>query len=228
MKWVRRIGIAVLVMVLSVGLFCAWSFDDCFFFYRFLREPAQTGSVFPTSDRVAQELIEPLLHTSSPRRILEVGAGTGPVTDAIVAVIAPEDHVDVLEIDPQLCALLKDRFADHPEQVNVHCVAAQEWRASMPYDVIITTVPFNNLSPALVDEILTSLEQAIKPGGVISYIEYIGGRQLKRLTSFGKHAKEVQARAEILENFQDRYNMQRVWLLANLPPTYVYHLTSMP
>lgn len=228
MKWMRRIGIAVLVIILSIGLFCAWSFDDCFFFYRFLREPAQTGSVFPTSDHVAKELIQPLLKTSSPRRILEVGAGTGPVTDAIVAAIGSEDHVDVLEIDPQLCSLLKERFIDHAQQVHVHCVAAQEWHVSIPYDVIITTVPFNNLPPALVAEILASLEQAIKPGGVISYIEYIGGRKLKRLTSFGKHAKEVQARMHVLDAFQDRYDTRRVWLFANLPPTYVYHLTRMP
>ncbi len=215
-----RLLIWILVALLVVMVYCYLFYGNCLFFLRFIVKPKQTGSITPTSQTAAIELIQPMLHKATPRTILEVGAGTGPVTEVIIEHLAVEDHLDVLEIDPVLCDLLQEKFKEY-HQVHIHCTPVERWQPAYHYDVIISTVPLSNLTLDEVDLILNQFKRLAKSRGVLSYIEYIGGAEIKMLVG---QKKELQT-AERLKQFRDQHQIQTVSVFANVPPTYVHHVT---
>ncbi len=68
------------------------------------RQSGSQQSLAVASDR-AEYRLEP------GRVIVELGAGTGPITRVIAAKARPDCRVVVLERDPDFCRLLRDRFA---------------------------------------------------------------------------------------------------------------------
>ncbi len=209
----------ILAALFVVMLYCYFFYGNCLFFLRFIVKPKQTGSIIPTSQTASIELIQPMLHKAIPRTILEVGAGTGPVTEVIIDHLAPEDHLDVLEIDPVLCDLLQEKFKDY-NQVHIHCTPVERWQPAYHYDVIISTVPLSNLTLDEVDLIVDQFDRLAKSRGVLSYIEYIGGAEIKMLVG---QKKELQT-ADRLKQFRDQHHTRTVSVLANVPPTYVHHV----
>lgn len=218
-----RLFLYTLLALLLFGLgYCYLFYGNCLFLFRFVAEPERTGSITPTSKTAARELIQPMLALSGPRTILEVGAGSGPVTEVIIKELQPGDRFDVLEIDPSLCDLLQDRFKEY-DQVHVHCTPVERWRPAYRYDAIISTIPFNNLSVTIINAILERFEQLGKSGGTVSYLEYIGGAELKNLLA--KDKQEAQAKSDRLKAFRDEHNTHTATVVANVPPTYVHHVT---
>src|SRR5579883_3247222 len=90
--------------------------EDCLAFYRQFREQyTTTGSVMPSSRALARALTRPMRRNSGPRRLLEVGPGTGAVTVEIVHLLRPGDQLDIVEINPAFVAHLEHRFASEPD-----------------------------------------------------------------------------------------------------------------
>ena len=61
----------------------------------------------------------PLVHyagqpATSPRRILEIGPGTGAVTRRIVAALGSNDQLDLVELNGNFVRTLNHRFATEP------------------------------------------------------------------------------------------------------------------
>lgn len=220
LRWVVFGLIAVLV---SIMLYCYFYFGNCLFFARFLYEPGQTGSITPTSRIAATELMQPMLAAQSPRHILEVGAGTGPVTEVIVEQLKPDDIFDVVEVDDALCDLLKAKFGHH-EQLRIHCIPVQDWQPDYQYDAIISTVPLMNLNAKQIDAILQQFEKLAKPNGTLSYLEYIGGAELKQLLAMENESADMQKKLALFDAFQNKHNTNTVSVVANVPPTYVHHI----
>lgn len=210
----------ILAVLFVVMVYCYLFYGNCLFFLRFIVKPKQTGSIMPTSQTAAIELVQPMVNKATPRTILEVGAGTGPVTKVIIEHLAPEDHLDVLEIDPALCDLLQERFKEY-HQVHIHCTPVERWQPAYHYDVVISTVPLSNLTFDEVDLIINQFRRLIKSRGVLSYLEYIGGSEIKALAG----QKKEQHVADRLKQFRDQHQTQTVSVLANVPPTYVHHVT---
>src|SRR6185503_6438512 len=50
-----------------------------------------------------------------PRRVLEVGPGTGAVTTHIVRELGPDDRFDLVELNESFVDLLRRRFAEEPD-----------------------------------------------------------------------------------------------------------------
>jgi phosphatidylethanolamine/phosphatidyl-N-methylethanolamine N-methyltransferase len=77
-----------------------------------MRDPVAVGLPFPSSSRLARRLAETVcqaaISTAGP--VLELGAGTGAVTAALLDIGWPLDHIVVVERDGGLCLTLKDRI----------------------------------------------------------------------------------------------------------------------
>ena len=204
-------------------LYCYIFYDNCVFFARFVWQPKHTGSVIPTSQTAAMQLIQPMLQKKPPRTILEVGAGTGPVTQEIVKQLHSDDQFDVLELDPVLCDLLREKFKAYT-QVVIHCTPVEQWQPAYEYDIIISTVPFSNLTVEQIKPILHQFEQLAKPGAVLSYLEYIWGTELKKLFAQNEQAITLQEKVDLLKNFRDTHKTKTVSVMTNVPPTYVHHI----
>ena len=107
-----------------------------------------TGDYGGATDRAAADdqyflcnpaLIGVLVRAAAPRpheRVCELGAGAGTVAAALPPVAA----LDLVELDPRLCARLRRRFAGNPA-VRVRCADALEALARDRYDVVLSNLP---------------------------------------------------------------------------------------
>lgn len=76
-----------------------------------LRDPVGVGLPFPSSPSTARRLAEAALESSSCNGpVLELGAGTGAVTSALVDAGCPMHRIVAVEHDAELCRALRQRF----------------------------------------------------------------------------------------------------------------------
>ena len=78
------------------------------FFHRWLKSPFSIGAIAPSSRHLAKRMAE-LTPRDSRLPVVELGGGTGVVTDALLAAIGPERLI-VVERDPRLYGFLVERY----------------------------------------------------------------------------------------------------------------------
>ena len=87
--------------------------EHLFFFKRWLENPLQLGAILPSSrplgKLVARHVMEQWKR-SEPSHVIELGAGTGSFTQSLLDEGFPPELLICVELDPQLCAYLKNRF----------------------------------------------------------------------------------------------------------------------
>jgi phosphatidylethanolamine/phosphatidyl-N-methylethanolamine N-methyltransferase len=142
---------------------------DSFQFLRgFARNPAQVGSVVPSSRYLEQRLVREA-HIAAARTVVELGPGTGGTTTALLRAMAPAARLLAIELDREfhrrLCGSLADprlmlelgnaeRLADF--------LAAQRLPAP---DAIVSGIPFSTMSPQVSDRIAAAIARVLRPGG---------------------------------------------------------------
>src|SRR3954447_4218238 len=84
------------------------------FLRQFRTRSHDTGALLPSSPALARALASPFRRHPPPRRLLEVGPGTGAVTEVLLQLLRPGDHLDIVEINEHFVALLERRFAEEP------------------------------------------------------------------------------------------------------------------
>lgn len=202
-------------------------------FFRALRRgPSTVGAVAPSGRSLARAMVGPLAQaTAEDVRILEVGPGTGVFTQEIVRHLRGRRHLDVVELEGMFVELLQQRFANEPalqavrNHVEVHHAALQEFAAAQKagegYDFIISGLPLNNFSPETVSEILAVLEGLAKPGGVLTYFEYMFFRAARSRLSL-RADSPIRRLDRALNAWQDHHQSSReaVWL--NVLPAWVH------
>lgn len=83
--------------------------DEARFLRTWIERPLMTGAVAPSSKYLAATMasfIDPRL----PGPIVELGPGTGPVTDALVGRGIEQERLVLVEFNPEFAQLLKRRF----------------------------------------------------------------------------------------------------------------------
>lgn len=192
------------------------SSDAAIFLKKFLQNPGEIGSVLPSSAHLAEAMTEQLRQLPPRNRsILEVGAGTGAITEHLVQELTKNDTLDIIELAPEFCEILNKKYSNHPN-VHIHCCSVLEWSPENPYDAIISSLPINALDHSLVAEILAKFLEIGKPGCTISYYEYAALPALKNL--FTKENSR-EALLQFIESHEETSSI--IW--ANLPPARVHH-----
>jgi phosphatidylethanolamine/phosphatidyl-N-methylethanolamine N-methyltransferase len=182
------------------GFFCAW-----------LRAPGQVAAAVPIGRGLAQ-LMAAQVPVDDAGLVVELGAGTGAITEALLAQgIAPHRLV-IVEYSPDFAVLLRRKFPT----VKVICADAQDLQASLhtariaqPVQTIVSGLPLLTMDPARRDRILRECCALLEARGRLVQFTYgpmspISCRLLQRL---GLHAKRV----------------GQVW--GNLPPAVVWCYT---
>lgn len=204
------------------------------FLKQFRQRFQTTGAVLPSSRFLARAMTQPLRERNSPKRVLEVGPGTGAVTRSIVPHIAAEDRFDLVEINPRFAELLQHRFATDPryqsaaQRSQIHNVPLQEFRTAAPYDVIVSGLPFNNFSVDLVGELVDACFELLAPGGTFTFFEYMYIRPLKRAVLRGPEQQRLTAIESLLQARFRSHRFRRDWVFVNVPPAWVQHLRKEP
>src|SRR5205823_1114330 len=112
-----------------------------------LRNPLAIGAVAPSSPRLSNLIASRVNSTSSS--VLELGAGTGSITGALLKQGIEPERLFLIERDPSLVAYLRDRFPG----VRVRCgdaVYASHILSSESVGqvkTVVSSLPIRNLAP---------------------------------------------------------------------------------
>jgi len=101
------------------------------FFRRFLAHPGRVASVFPSSQAMGR-LIARQIKREDDEYVVELGAGTGSVTRAILGSGVPAEKLIVVEIDKEMAAFLRKTF---PGVTVLEC-SAFDLAQSLPQDAV--------------------------------------------------------------------------------------------
>jgi len=200
--------------------------ESIIFFKEFVKNIQEVSAVLPTSAYAGDALAEEVARMQQPKRVLEVGAGNGAITVRIAPHLGPDDLLTVCEINGTFMQMLRKRFvSDHAltailPQTTFYEGSVLDLEPEEKFDFIISTLPFNTLPPAFVDAVLLHYRKLLKPGGILSYIEYIGGRSLKQLS---KSDAAYETRVALLQSYRP-FEFRRSVVLGNVPPAWIHHL----
>ena len=198
----------------------------------YVRDPGVVGAVAPSSAALADALCEPFRRRTRPAKVLEVGAGTGAVTRRIGRLLGEGDELDICEIHHEFADILELDLLSRAEfapavaagRVRLLRRPVQELLNTGRYDFVISGLPLTAFELQDVRDVLTTIRRSLKPGGVLSYFEYIGLRKASIILSFGrKRARVREVSAYLSENIRN-HQFERTTVLHNLPPAHARHL----
>ena len=166
--------------------------------------------------------------------IVEMGPGTGAVTRSIAAEMGPDDTLDCYEIDAGLAAYLRRTIQSEPayakarERIHVHCLPAQKATSDQPVDLVICSVPFNNLEPELVESILRSGLRLLHTSGSLTYFGYTMLPRLRRLFATTSERVRIDGVTRVKNEFARGHLLTTQLVLANVPPARTVTLRPSP
>ncbi len=203
--------------------------ENLLFLREFLLEFKTTGACFPTSKWAAQALITPLRAPNrAPKRILELGPGTGSVTIPLIREMQPGDRLTVCEINPRFMKALKETlereeaFRLKRDQVEFFEGAAQDIPLSAPYDVIVCALPFVNFDLPTVKEIFARLRLLSTPDTLMTYYEYIGARRINQTLGAQSRKDRMREVDGFLRDPGTLYGIDKKQVWLNLFPIHIY------
>ena len=201
------------------------------FFKEALDNMKEVGSIFPSSQAAAAAMTAQMRQRGKPARILEVGAGTGPITVRIVAEMGDGDQLDAYEINEDYGKFLQQRFEKEEvfrrvkDQCRVHIASIEEIEWVPTYDYIISAIPFALFEPEDVAGIFDLYKDILNPGGTLTYIRFALGRGLKKITARNELDRERSRQLEAIETPLIRdHQVDFRFVLFNAPPAYIHSL----
>ncbi len=129
------------------------------FFRGFLRNPAEVGSVIPSSRYLEHRILE-AADLQQARLVVELGPGTGGTTRTFLHNLGPGARLLTIELSPEFHGLIGD--IEDPRLINHHGSAADladilaAHQLGQP-DVVISGIPFSKMP----DHVGTAIAQAI-------------------------------------------------------------------
>jgi phosphatidylethanolamine/phosphatidyl-N-methylethanolamine N-methyltransferase len=203
------------------------------FVSQFGKQFETTGSLIPSSRFLARSITRFLAdRPDHPIRVLECGPGTGSFTDQIVRHLRPGDSFDLVELNESFVDILNHRFDTEPpwkaihDISKIHEIPLQDFETDGDYDFVISGLPLVNFPPPLVAEIMELYFKLLKPGGMLSYFEYMYIRPIRCKMTWGTGGDRVREVSSIVESYLSKQRVDRDSILLNTPPAWVQHLQA--
>ncbi len=200
------------------------------FFREFRHNFHTTGSITPSSRFLGKALARFVGGGAQPRRVLEVGPGTGAVTTHIVRRLGPRDQFDLVELNGSFVELLRRRFAAESElravadRTRILHQRLEEVAGQGTYDVIVSGLPLNNFTATTVEQILTAFGNLARPGGTLSFFEYVAVRPMRAVFAGADERQRLRDIGRLLRGLLGPREIRRECVLANVPPAWVHHV----
>ncbi|MEQ1504750.1 MAG: SAM-dependent methyltransferase [Myxococcota bacterium] len=186
------------------------------FFREFARDPVLVGAVAPSGVDLARRMVD-AADLRPGQVVVELGAGTGPMTAEIVARghdgSAASGPFVALEPNAALAAILRERFPT----VRVEARYAQELRAILGEmgqshaDRVVSSLPWAIWSDALQREVFDAILDVLAPDGKMVTFGYV-------------HAQLLPAARRLRRALDARFGSVTTTPIAwrNLPPALVF------
>lgn len=165
--------------------------ENFLFLKRLIRNPRSLGAIMPSSKALARFICRHIEYNEGDF-IVEIGAGTGRFTRAILQSGVPESRLIVLELDSELAHYLRGNFP------GVHVIEgnAAILETLIPKEVIgnvrtiISGIPMVNLLKKDQKEIMDSCFRILGEGGHVLQFTYGPGSPIP-VKSFGLFAAKL-------------------------------------
>ncbi|WP_338677751.1 SAM-dependent methyltransferase [Streptomyces sp. SCSIO 30461] len=178
------------------------------FLREFIRSPLMTGAVMPSSPELARQMTLSVPERGNPV-VVELGPGTGPVTDAIQRRLSGRGKHLAIEMNPHLAEVVARRFPEVdvilgdatslPRQLAVRGLTAA--------DVIVSSLPWT----ACRGKFLSAVCQSLDSAGVFTQFSYV----------WTWWAAPSKRRLNDIQNaFEEVVVSRTVW--RNVPPALIY------
>jgi len=177
------------------------------FLAAWMRSPLKMGSFTPSSKSLARAMAE-RVNLAEEGMVVELGAGTGAVTHALVAANIPPERLLVVEREPRLFAILHSQF---PQLRIVRADAAELAQVLEECGVtkicaIVSSLPLLSMPRGVRTKIEASMAAAISGGGNIVQFTY------------GPSSPIPQDRWRSLRI----YGKRKRFIVSNVPPAHVW------
>lgn len=173
-----------------------------------LSNPKQVGSVAPSSWRLAVAMVD-AIPWAKVRTVVELGAGTGAITEQILKQKPEASHFLAFERDRGFRQMLLERFPTVPVFSEAGSLSAVLWGSGITSaDAIVSGIPFALLTPTERASLLDEIDRALAPGGTFMAFQYS---------------------PQMYPALKKRFAQVTVKLVvANLPPAFVYCCRKTP
>lgn len=219
----------LIVMLHSVALYTATITEYITVLSSYLKNPQEMGEIVPFSKIVGKELTKYIVthHGDSDlraKKYLEAGGGCGAVSICIAQKLRSCDHLDIIEINPNLCKTLKKRLNAY-KNVSIHCCSILDWKPSYAYDGVICTLPFLSLGIAFTKQAISYFKSILLPGAIFSYVDYPLIKTLRSI-AYELHLQSYTTVAvqRYMDEERQKYLKGYKTIYQNIPTTNVYHM----
>ena len=178
--------------------------NEARFLRSWLERPLVTGSITPSGKMLARTMAS-YVDPRVPGPVVELGPGTGPVTEALVRRGIAQDRLVLVEYNPEFCKLLHRRF---PKAVIIQGDAydiRETLRGAFtePAAAMVSSLPLLTKPPEVRVELLEAAHALMQPNAPFVQFTYALAPPIP--TSSGRYTAS---------------GSNRVWL--NLPPARVW------
>jgi phosphatidylethanolamine/phosphatidyl-N-methylethanolamine N-methyltransferase len=178
--------------------------DEVRFLSSWLQHPLKMGAVSP-SGRVLARTVAAAVDPSIPGPVVELGPGTGPVTEALIQRGISPERLVLVEFDREFCTLLRRRFPG-ATVIEGDAYALSDRLAGVvhePLAAIVSSLPLMTRPLSVRVRLLNAAMRLLRPGAPFVQFTY--------------------AATAPIPSRQRRYRITsspRIWL--NLPPARVW------
>ena len=134
---------------------------------KFLKSPREIGAIAPSSPHLAR-----LMTNDIPldARVLELGPGTGVVTEHILSRLSSPSQLTLIERDPELSAMCSAGFPG----ITVRTGDAESLMQdnSETYDAIVSGIPFAAMEQAKRARMFRLIAERLQPDGLFIMFQY--------------------------------------------------------
>jgi phosphatidylethanolamine/phosphatidyl-N-methylethanolamine N-methyltransferase len=146
------------------------------FLKRWLRRPFAMGAVVPSGPLLARAMAENTQRCLEGRlgHVIELGAGTGEVTKALLAAGIPTHRLALIERDPVLAGFLRQNFRG-PQIIEgdaAHLPGLMVANGIERIAAVVSSLPLLSLPADVVNEIVSSVFAALPPGAAMIQFTY--------------------------------------------------------
>jgi phosphatidylethanolamine/phosphatidyl-N-methylethanolamine N-methyltransferase len=135
--------------------------------------PAGVSALLPSSKPMAQAMADQI--PSNEGQVLELGPGTGAITQAIIARGIPASRIVAVEHDAGFAELLNERFPGlyvlQGDALNLRSVLGTPRRS---YTAVVSGLPLINFSMKTRHAVIEDALARVRPGGPFVQISYRG------------------------------------------------------
>ncbi len=150
--------------------------------------PRQVGAILPSSRKLATAMAR-WLPAGSDDHVLELGPGTGSVTEALLKRGLREDRLIAIEQSPKMADLLRSRFPRAKiitgDAFQLDKLLKRHARHVDKISTVISSLPLMNFAPQIADDLAKKI-RALLPteGKLVQYSYHIANKQPKAAAHF--------------------------------------------